>query len=226
MGANDFSAGNNNYYNVVYGCLSIKSSSKLNRDFETTKDILKAKSAKIEQLDLRKCYIVEGDKFIIYFKSIEGFIKEITFKDNEHGKYINVVLLDKDLEKSFVQMEKYSKYGINFMNRMLNVQSLESPIVLSPYSMPAVHETGTIYYNSGVNIIIDGKKTPSKFKADELPQKVKMEIQGKVKYDNTKIVDFLFDKFNTHLETLFTKKNISNLEKNQIDDEFDDDLPF
>ncbi|MBK8146533.1 MAG: hypothetical protein IPK62_16895 [Bacteroidetes bacterium] len=53
MGANDFSTGNNNYYNVAYGCLSTKSSSKLNRDFETTKDILKAKAVKIEPLDLR-----------------------------------------------------------------------------------------------------------------------------------------------------------------------------
>ncbi|MBK8146532.1 MAG: hypothetical protein IPK62_16890 [Bacteroidetes bacterium] len=52
------------------------------------------------------------------------------------------------------------------------------------------------------------------------------ERQGKVEFDNTKLVNFLFDKFKTHLETLFSKKSISNLENNQIDDEFEVDLPF
>lgn len=226
MGANDFSTGNNNYYNVAYGCLSTKSSSKLNRDYETTKEFLKAKAVKIEPLDLRKCYIVEDDKFIIYYQSIEGFIKDITFKDNEHGSFISVEILDKDLEKSFVQMKKYSKYGINFMNRMLNVQSVESSIVISPYSMPSVHEKGNKFYNSGILLIQDGNKIHPKFKADELPEKEKLERQGKVEFDNTKLVNFLFDKLTTHLETLFSKKSISNLENNQIDDEFEDDLPF
>lgn len=230
MGANDFSTTNNNYYNVAYGCLSTKSSSKLNREYETTKEFLKSKAVKIEALDLRKCYIVEDDKFIIYYQSIEGFIKDISFKDNEHGSFISIEILDKDLEKSFVQMKKYSKYGINFMNRMLNVQSVESSIILSPYAMPSVfEETGKKYYNSGIVLMQDGNKIQPKFKADELPQKEKLDRQGKVEFDNTKQVDFLCEKLKTHIAILFAKKNSNNLDNNNSYndlDNFEDDLPF
>lgn len=233
MAANDFTGGTQNYYGIAYGYLSTKTKSLLNREIEITEAELKSKMQNIEQLDLRKVYVKKDDKFTIFYPSIEGIIKDVRIETNEHGTFLLIELLDKDLETSIVNTKLHNKYATNFLNRFLNIQDLDSKIRIAPYSMPSAHrETGKRFYNSGVALYENGEKVSVLFEYDGLPKKEEVKIKGATTYDNTKQVDFLIEKFKAHYENLLKLKQKEPLSSapfettTEINEEEHDDLPF
>lgn len=233
MAANEFTGGSQNYYGIAYGYLSTKTNSLLNREVEMTEAELKSKTQNIEQLDLRKVYIKKEDKFTIFYPSIEGVIRDVRTETNEHGTFLVIELLDKDLETSLVNTKLYNKYATNFLNRFLKLTSLDSKVRIAPYSMPSTHqESGKRFYNSGVSLYENDIKLEMALKFEELPAKEEVKVQGKTTFDNTKQVDFLLDKATNHLNRLKQSK-INEIQVSEpfevateLNEEEHDDLPF
>ncbi len=233
MGANNFTGGSQNYYGVAYGYLSTKTNSNLGREVEFTEAELKSKTQNIEQLDLRKAFIKKDEKYTIFFPSIEGLIKDLRKEKNEHGTFLVIELLDKDLETSLVTTKLHNKYSANFLNRFVNIIDISNKIRLAPYSMPSTHkESGKRFYNSGIAVYEEGEKVEAHFKYDDLPEKKEVEVKGQATYDNTVQIDFLFNNAIQHFMELksLEKSTITNSTPFEMTTDFNekehDDLPF
>lgn len=203
MGAtnsNQNSTGRKNFYNVSYGKLSTRVKDAPENGVELVEADLKSKIQSVEQIDFRNKYVNKdkGDyPYQVFYDSISGDISDFQKVDNEHGVFFNVIVEDKDGDTSYVQMNFYSKYAENLMNRLLNANSF-SNITLFPYAIPnsaEIEGQTKTFYTQGVSLKVDGVKVEPKYKNDdkELPPTEVVKVKGKATTSRDNRVDFLFE---------------------------------
>lgn len=223
-----------NFYTVSYGKLSTKVKEVPEDYTEIKEDELKSITKKVDEINLRKKFVEKtGDyPFVVFYDKIEGMIQNIHKNDYDQGVSLIVDLLDIDEEESSVQMRFYSKYTENLLNRLLNLKSTNSNVVLNPYAIPSEFEptpgTKIKIYNQGVAVRVNGEKLEVKLMSDnkKLPPLEKItDSNGKETTSRVKRINYLF----SEVEKLFSAKEepVKKEKKAEIDvDVEEDDLPF
>lgn len=129
------------------------------------------------------------------FDAITGLLTGVSKRENEYGIFIEISM--KDGEDNYQISAQFSgRYSSSFMKALPNVTTAE-PVRLLPWSMvdkndPSKKVTGiTLYQNDGNGWV---KIAPYYTKEDPkgLPQMVKAKIKGKIVWDDTEMLDFLF----------------------------------
>lgn len=234
-------SGRMNFYNVSYGKLSSRFKEVDESLTEITEKELKSLTQKVENIDLRNKYQEKGGEYpyTVYFDKIEGKINEIKKDVYDSGISLHIDMTDTDGDNSIVQIKFYSKYTENILNRLINVQSVDSEFCLTPYAIPSEFEADgkTIkVYNQGVSLKESGNKTEVAFRNDnsKLPATERVEdAEGKLQTSRVKRINFLFDE----VSKKFSKSGNSNSEKpsptkpsptkpSPAETVEDDDLPF
>lgn len=223
MAAREFNKERVNYYSIAYGYLTQNRKDTNNRKVEIQEDVLKAKVKKYEKIDLRDMYIPKADgKYTVFYQSIHGVLKNIYDKQTDNGKMLCIEILDSDLEKSIIQTKLYGKYAIDILNRICNIKNIKNEVALTPYSI-ASSKDGREYYNSGVVIYEEGKKTTRKYSKDELPPIEETIVMGNKIFDKTKMGDFLLNEAKKLVNIITEPINNESIEKINEDET---DLPF
>lgn len=228
--------GRKNYYNVSYGKLSTKVKEIPENHTEIKEDALKSMTQKVENIDLRNKYVEKtGDfPYVVFYDRLEGNIQSITRNDFDKGSTLQLEVLDKDGETSYLQCKFYSKYTENILNRLANIGSLKDELVFTPYSIPADFEiegTRINMYNQGVSIRSEGEKVEVKYNKDnpgKMPDTERVtNSEGKEQTSRVKRINFLFDEVTSKFSSTEAKSKTTSekpASANTADD--DDDLPF
>lgn len=199
---NNGSGGSRNYYNISFGKLSSKVKEVPDGYTEIVEADLKAKIQAVEQVDLRNKYInkAKGDyPYVVFYDSLTGTIVGQNKKENDHGTFLELEINDKDGDTSLIQVNFYSKYAENLLNRLINSPQGVA-LQFMPYQMPSSFELdgkNKAYYNQGVSLKVGETKVEPKYKADdaELPKTTQVKVQGKPQTSRDERVDFLYEKF-------------------------------
>ena len=209
----------NNYYNVAGG--------KIVRSFGKTKP---------EGIETQSRVNKNGETvYELIYDFIEGRIAEAKIESSENfGDFIKLKITD-GKEVVSLSIGFKSSYGRHFIFRIPNFD-FRSAIKIKPYSF--IDDTGKT--RIGLVIYQNGQKIASAHTKDDpngLPQLEQVTFNGETKWDATKQLAFLrerFDDFSTavseHEKTL-TSEIQANLQMHQdvasdVQDELDDDLPF
>lgn len=198
--------GRKNYYGVSYGKLSTRVK-EIPEDYsEIAEADLKSKTQAVEQLDLRKKYInkAKGDyPYVIFYDNLVGNIVSQEKTENDNGTNLNLTIIDKDGDESILQLNFYSKYSENLLNRLINTDSSKQ-ITFFPYSIPNSAEidgTTKTFYTSGVSIRVDGNKIEPKLKdkrtdpKSTLPDTAQVKVAGKMTTSRDERIDYLYSEF-------------------------------
>ena len=241
-----------NYYSVSYGKLSTRVKEVPENSEEIKESELKSLTQDVENIDLRNRHVVKtGDyPYVAFYDKIEGYIRSIDLNDSQHGKSLNIEILDTDDEVSIIQIRMYSKYTENLLNRLCNLKDFNKLVTFTPYAIPSSFEgengAEIKLYNQGVSIRVEGEKLDITFASDnkDLPKLERItDSNGKETTSRVKRINFLFDTvsdlFNKFLsDTVGTEKNAVEKSKdastednapvvNTNDSDVDeDDLPF
>lgn len=227
--------GRKNYYNVSYGKLATKVKEIPENHTEIKEDALKSMTQKVENIDLRNKYVEKtGDfPYVVFYDRLEGQIQSIVKNEFDKGSTLQIEVLDKDNEISYLQCKFYSKYTENILNRLANINSLTADLTFTPYSIPASFEiegsTKINMYNQGVSIRLGGDKIDVKYnkeKPGKMPETERvMNSEGKEQTSRVKRINFLFDEVVKKLSEAPVKEKPVESSSVTAGDE-DDDLPF
>jgi single-stranded DNA-binding protein len=230
--------GKKNYYNVSYGKLATKVKEIPENHTEIKEDALKSMTQKVENIDLRNKYVEKtGDfPYVVFYDRLEGTIQSIQKNEFDKGSTLQIEVLDKDNETSYLQCKFYSKYTENILNRLCNIKSLSSEMAFTPYSIPASFEIegkNINMYNQGVSIRVGGDKVEVKYNKDapgKMPDTERvMNSEGKEQTSRVKRINFLFDEVTKRLSELEVKAKQPATAEAPVGaqvEEDDDDLPF
>src|SRR5690606_350890 len=154
--------GRKNYYRVSYGRLSTRLKETPEGYSELAEEKLKSMTQDVDNLDLRNKFIKkDGDyPFQVFFETITGEILSIDRDEYDKGVTLALTINDVDNEESILQMDFYGKYSENLLNRLLNIQEVDSDIVFHPYAIPSEAELDggkkIKYYTQGVALRENG----------------------------------------------------------------------
>lgn len=200
---NSGTGGRRNFYSVSYGKLSTKSKEIPENYSEVFESDLKAKTEKVEQIDLRNKYMNKGTgeyPYVVYYDSITGVITAQEKSEYDKGTSFNLTIQDTDGDTSVIQMKFYSKYTENILNRLINAPQ-GAELTFFPYSIPNTAEMPDgkklNFYTQGVSLKANGTKIEPKYKNDdaELPATEQVKVQGKTTTSRDARLDFLYNKF-------------------------------
>lgn len=191
-----------NYYSVAYGKLSNRVKNIPEGYTEYIEADLKNKIQNVEQIDLRNRYLdkAKGDyPYQIFYDSLTGVITDQSKTENEHGTFLNITVNDTDGDNSIIQLNFYSKYAENLLNRLLAAKQGEETTFF-PYAIPNVAEIdgqNKSFYTQGISVKQNGQKVEPKFKNDdkELPPTEQVKVKGKTQTSRDNRVDFLYEEF-------------------------------
>lgn len=202
MAANTGSQGERKiYYNISYGMLSTKMK-EFPEGYEEIKEAeLKSKTQAVDNIDLRKKYIVKsGDyPYQCFYNNISGTIQNIEKESHSKGVTLKVDIVDQDGDNSTLQTKFYGKVASDFLNRLLSIKDTGAQIVFNPYQIPTESEIGgnkIKYYASGVSLKEAGEKLKWAFTQENgLPSSERIkDAEGKDVTSRVKQIDFLFEK--------------------------------
>lgn len=230
--------GRKNYYSISYGKLSTKVKDIPQGATELVEADLKAKIQNVEQIDLRNKYVdkAKGDyPYQVFFDSITGTISAQEKVENDHGVFLNLTVEDKDGDTSILQMNFYSKYAENLLNRLINVEQ-GSEYTFFPYAIPNTQEIegqNKSFYTQGVSIRVNGEKITPKYdnESKELPKTEQVKVKGKTTTSRDNRVDFLYEKFTStfkagEITSTSAPAKKADETKSFVVDAPDNDLPF
>jgi hypothetical protein len=127
----------------------------------------------------------------IAYSSVTGKIKGMDKRDHEYGTDLTLIVEDGD-QRYAIQMPFSSRYSSSFLKAVPNL-NLSDEVKLAPWAMtdkndPTKQVTGITMYQGG--------KVPSYYTKEDpngLPPMVKIKIKGKEAWDDTDMMDFLFN---------------------------------
>lgn len=227
--------GKKNYYNVSYGKLATRVKEVPENFTEIKENELKSMTQKVENIDLRNKFLVKTGDFpnVIFYDRLDGQIQSIQKNEFDKGTSLQIEVLDKDGETSYVQCKFYSKYTENILNRLCNIKSLSLDLSFTPYSIPATFKVGDTdinMYNQGLSIRAGGDKVDVKYNKEnpgKMPDTERvLNAEGKEQTSRVKRINFLFDEVSKRFSELDSKpqKQVEAPDAPVADD--DDDLPF
>lgn len=196
------SGGRKNYYSISYGKLTSRTNKVPENSTELVESELKAKIQNVENIDFRNKYVDKGKgdyPYQVFYDSLTGVVSAQEKIENDHGTFLNLTVEDKDGDTSVIQMNFYSKYAENILNRLLNAPQGKE-MTFTPYAMPSTFELegkNKAFYNQGVSLKVDGQKVEPKYTNEdkELPKTEVVKVQGKAQTSRDNRVDFLYEKF-------------------------------
>jgi hypothetical protein len=198
-----------NYYGVSYGKLSTNVKEIPNEYEEITEADLKAKTQEVIQVDLRKKYInkSKGDfPYKVFFDSLTGTILAQEKKENDNGAQLTLTVQDTDGDVSLIQVNFYSKYNENLLNRLLNTPT-DKQFTFFPYAIPNEINIDGVkkkFYTQGVSLKADGAKIEPKWldQAKDpkslLPNTEQVKVKGKDTTSRDNRLNWLYSEFTKH----------------------------
>lgn len=201
--------GKKNYYGVSYGKLSTSVKEIPEGYEEITEADLKAKTQEVIQVDLRKKYINKGKgdfPYKVFFDSLTGTIVAQERKENDNGAQLSLTIIDTDGDESLMQVNFYSKYNENLLNRLLN-SSTDKQFTFFPYAIPNemdIDGSKKKFYTQGVSLKVDGVKIEPKWldQAKDpkslLPNTEQVKVKGKDTTSRDNRLDWLYAEFTKH----------------------------
>lgn len=130
------------------------------------------------------------------FDAIVGRLTSVGKKENDYGIFIEIGLTD-GKDNYSISTQFSGRYSSSFLKALPNID-LSKDVRLLPWSMidkndPSKKVTGiTLYQNDGNGFV---KVPPFYTKEDPkgLPQMKQVTLKGKTQWDDTEMMDFLFD---------------------------------
>lgn len=196
------STGRKNYYSISYGKLTTKIKEVPENHTELVEAELKERIQKVEQIDFRNKYVNKGKgdyPYQVFYDSLTGVISAQEKVENDHGVFLNLTVEDTDGDTSIIQMNFYSKYAENILNRLLNVEQGKE-MRFFPYALPQTAEIDGVnksFYTQGVSLKVGETKIEPKYKNDDpkLPPTEVVKVKGKATTSRDNRVDFLYEEF-------------------------------
>ena len=205
------STGRQIYYSIAYGMLSTNLKEIPDGYEEIKESVLKAKTEKVENVDLRMKYIEKTGNYPYkcFFNNISGEIQSIDKDVYDKGISLKVGILDQDGDSSILQTKFYGKTSADFLNRLLSVNNTEAMLDFTPYSIPSeaeINGANRKFYNQGVSIREEGNKVARSFNKDNgLPGTEQIQdAEGKDVTSRVKQVNFLWEKVQSKFAALST----------------------
>lgn len=128
-----------------------------------------------------------------YFKDLTGYITSITTRDTDFGKQLQVVIKDGE-ENYIISMKFGSRNASSFLKALPNVDKDEEVRVMPWIMKDRLDITKKI---TGITIYQNNIKVPPAFTKDNpngLPQMKQFKVKGKIQWDDTEMMDFLYNR--------------------------------
>lgn len=210
MGATVNTSTRKNYYSVSYGYFAGSVSNEpTDRKLISQADI-KASYDNFSSIRLEKYFVDTGKaeyRYRLFYNQIVGFLQDFYLEDSDYGKLLKLEILDTDGETNVVSMRALSRYAIDVLNRILNMDQRFARF--SPFSIPDVFE-GNNFFNAGIVMYHSDEKIPGKLKGEDMPPKVEMEREdGTQFFSNKDRANKLYPLAQAHFKTLLEKEPLS-----------------